>query len=127
MLERKAHCAELKAVFRFYCVPTLRERNELTVSRAQVRACLAGDYWRISPGLWMCAGTGGYWGLGVLRVLRAPAHVLTGTGWATVGTGTVGCVRACVRACIQTSQIDRLDPRTGERERARTHIILGTD
>ena len=34
-------------------------------------------------------------------------------------------MRACVRACIQTSQIDRLDPRTGERERARTHIILG--
>jgi hypothetical protein len=32
----QAHCAELKAVFRFYCVPTLRERNELTVSRAQV-------------------------------------------------------------------------------------------
>jgi hypothetical protein len=107
MLERKAHCAELKAVFRFYCVPTLRERNELTVSRAQVRACLAGDYWRISPGLWMCAGTGGYWGLGVLRVLRAPAHVLTGTGWATAGTGTVGCVRACVRACVRVSRLVR--------------------
>jgi hypothetical protein len=93
MLERKAHCAELKAVFRFYCVPTLRERNELTVSRAQVRACPAGGYWRISPG---CGYVRVLAGIGAGGTAGTAAYVLTGTGWATVGTGTVGCVRACV-------------------------------
>ena len=101
MLERKAHCAELKAVFRFYCVPTLRERNELTVSRAQVRACPAGAYRRVSPGLWMCAGTGGYWGMGVLRVLRVlRAAARTDRHRLGYRGNRDGRMRACVRACV---------------------------